>query len=98
MGDNRPITPEQALLAVKAAGLDLDRPLNEQLQSAQNGDLEQRVADLSEQVKTLSEAFGAAGQPTDHQSREHRFAEGYRDALNQSRTPWFGEGEGDDAA
>ena len=31
MSDDRPITPEQALLAVKAAGLDPDRSLSEQL-------------------------------------------------------------------
>jgi hypothetical protein len=32
VSDDRPITPEQALLAVKAAGLDPDRSLSEQLE------------------------------------------------------------------
>ncbi len=96
MSEDRPITPEQALLAVEAAGLDLDRPLSQQLRGAQNGELEQRVADLSEQVKTLSKAFGVAGQPTDPQSHQRRVAEGYREALNRSLTPWVGE-QHDDA-
>jgi len=99
--DDRPITGEQALLAVKAAGLNPDKPLTEQLPGDRNGDLEQQVADLSERVKTLSEALGAQGQgdqPTDLQSQERRFAEGYRDALNRSLTPWMGEGGPDGEA
>jgi hypothetical protein len=34
MADERPITPQQALLAVKAAGLDPDKSVNAQLQGA----------------------------------------------------------------
>jgi hypothetical protein len=68
MGDDRPITPEQALLAVKAAGLDPDMSVNAQLQGDLNGALERQLAHLSEQVKTLTEALGVAGQPTDPQS------------------------------
>jgi hypothetical protein len=54
------------------------------------------LADLSEQVKTLTEALGVAGQPTDPHSHQRRLAEGYREALNRSLTPWIGE-ERDDA-
>ena len=94
MGEERPITPEQAMLAVKAAGLDPDKPLNEQLQG--NGGLERQVAELSEQVKALFEARAA---PTDPHARERQFAETFRDALNENLTPWFGQGEEhDDAA
>jgi hypothetical protein len=62
MGEERPITPEQAMLAVKAAGLDPDKPLNEQLQG--NGGLERQVVELSEQVKALFEARAAPTDPT----------------------------------
>ncbi len=91
MAEDRPITPEQALLAVKAAGLDPDKSVNAQLQGGLNGALERQVADLSEQVKTLTEALGVAGQPTDPQSHRRRVAEGYREALNRSLTSWIGE-------
>jgi hypothetical protein len=96
MAEDRPITPEQALIAVKAAGLDPDKSVNAQLQGDLNGALERQLADLSEQVKTLTEALGVAGQPTDPQSHQRRVAEGYRDALNRSLTSWIGE-EHDDA-
>jgi hypothetical protein len=96
MADDRPITPEQALIAVKAAGLDPDKSLTAQLEGDQSGDLERQVAELSEQIKTLTEALDVAGQPTDPQSHERRVAEGYREALNRSLTPWIGE-EHDDA-
>ena len=96
MSDDRPITVEQALLAVKAAGLDPDKSVNAQLQGDLNGALERQLADVSEQIKTLTEALDVAGQPTDPQSHQRRLAEGYRDALNRSLTPWIGE-EHDDA-
>lgn len=96
MTDDRPITPEQALLAVKAAGLDLDRPLNAQLQGDRNSDLKRHVAHLSEQVKAL---FEARAVPTDPYARKAQFAENFRDALNENLTPWFGQGDKhDDAA
>jgi hypothetical protein len=99
MDDNRPITPEQALLAVKGAGLDPNRSLNEQLNGSEQLD-EKTIKGWV--IEAISEAMGAVGQgsgaqPTDLQSQERRFAEGYRHALNKSRTPWFGEGA-DDAA
>jgi hypothetical protein len=49
MADDRPITPEQALLAVKAAGLDPGKSLTEQLNTS---------SDLSEETVTgwVSEA------------------------------------------
>ena len=91
MAADRPITPEQAALAAKAAGLDLDRPLNEQLQSDQNGDLEQRVADRSERVETLSEALGAAGQPAEpHELLAER--------LHAAQSEWLTLGGPDDGA
>jgi hypothetical protein len=97
MSEERPITAEQALLAVKAAGLALDKPLNEQLDNGPN--LEQRLADLTAEVRTLRDTLGVEGQSdqTDPASRERTFAEGYRDALNRSITPWMAE-ESDDAA
>ena len=96
MAEDRPIIPEQALLAVKAAGLDSDKSVNAQLQGGLSGALERQLADLSEQVKTLTEALGVAGQPTDPQSHRRRVAEGYRAALNRSLTSWIGE-QHDDA-
>ena len=48
MSDERAISPEQALLAVKAAGLDPDRSLTQQLSGDGGVDLEQQVADLSD--------------------------------------------------
>jgi hypothetical protein len=97
MAEDRPITPEQALLAVKAAGLDPDKSVSAQLHGGLSGALERQVADLSEQVKSLTEALGVAGQPTDPQSRQRRVAEGFREALNRSLTPWIGE-KHDDAS
>jgi hypothetical protein len=91
MADEAPITPEQALLAVKAAGMDPDKSVNAQLQGDLNGALERQLADLSEQVKTLTEALRVAGQPTDPQSHKRRLAEGYREALNRSLTSWIGD-------
>ena len=92
MSDERSITPEQALLAVKAAGLDPDRSLTEQLQGDEGSDLEQRVAELGDQVKALSEAQAP---PPNLNTRQRQFAEDFRDALNRNLTPWFG---GDNAA
>lgn len=95
MTDDRPITPEQALLAVKGAGLDPDKPLNEQLNGPAQLDEQERQG-LG--YRSVSEAMGAgqgsSGEPTDPQQPHQRFAENYRDALNRSRTRWFGEGRG----
>jgi hypothetical protein len=90
MADDRPITPEQALLAVKAAGLDPDKPLAEQLNEPEQLD-EQTVKGWV--TEAVSEAIaGQGGQPSDPQTREREFAEAYRDALNKSLTPSMGEG------
>jgi hypothetical protein len=95
MTDDRPITPEQALLAVKAAGLDPHKSLSEQL----NG-----PAQLDEQpvkgwvTEAIGEAMGAAGQgaaagPTPPQPHE-RLAKQLHDA--QSRWITLGGPGGSD--
>jgi hypothetical protein len=93
MSDDRPITPEQALLAVKAAGLDPDKPLSAQLETSnEQGEYEAliaRVADLEAKVE-------AAGQapPTDPQ---HAFARALADKLNEAQSPSFTYGAPDAA-
>jgi enoyl-CoA hydratase/carnithine racemase len=67
---DRPITPEQALVAGKAAGLDPDKPLSEQLRGDRSGALERQIADLSERVNTLSDLLAEGGQSTSPQSHE----------------------------
>ena len=95
MSEERPITAEQALFAVEAAGLDPDRPLRDQLRGGQDRNMESRIDELGEKVTALSEALaGQGGEPADPQ---RRFAELYRDALNRSRTPWMGEQQADAA-
>lgn len=92
------ITPEQALLAVKAAGLDPDKPLSEQLSSSTDVSEEKVKGWVNE---AISEAMGAqdAGQATDPEAQERSWAENYRDALNRSRTSrWMTEQDYDDAA
>jgi hypothetical protein len=91
------ITPEQALLAVKAAGLDPDKPLSEQLHPSTEVSEEKVKGWVTEAVSEAMGAQDTAGQSTDPQVRELRFAEDYRDALNRARTPWMGE-DFDDAA
>jgi hypothetical protein len=93
MGEERPISGEQALLAVKAAGLDTDQPLSAQLQSDQNSDLEQQVADLSEQVGRLSESLGSTGQPAGPPPHE-RLAK----QLSDAQSKWMTLGGGSDEA
>jgi hypothetical protein len=100
MDDDRPITPEQALLAVKAAGLDTDRSLSEQLNGPTPLD-EQTVRGWVSEA--ISEAMapagqGSAGQPATPDQRERQFAEGYRDALVKAQSRWFAAEGGDDAA
>jgi hypothetical protein len=106
MSEERPITAEQALLAVKAAGLDPDKPLSEQLNGP--GQLDEKTV-KGWVTEAIDQAIGHQGQggggestesteSTDPQSQQQRFAEGYRDALNRSLMPWMGEEEHDDAA
>jgi hypothetical protein len=104
MSDERPITAEQALLAVKAAGLDPDKPLTDQLNRSSLVD-EQTVK--SWVADAVREALGAQGerstgesasaQPT---SAEKWFAERLRDALPDPgwMTPGSPSGGGRDAA
>ena len=93
MSDERAISPQQALLAVKAAGLDPDRSLTEQLSGDGGVDLEQRVADLSDQVKSLSEALGAQGQsaPLNEQHVGQTILDGINET--QAKSPWMSLGE-----
>lgn len=92
MADDRPITPEQALLAVKAAGLDPDKPLAEQLNEPAQLDEQTVKGWVTEAVSEAIGSAGQGGQPSDPQTRERQFAERYRDALNKSLTPSMGEG------
>jgi hypothetical protein len=97
------ITPEHALLAVEAAGLDPTRPLTEQLdgvrsddgaqgdEGVEGDDVAQQLAALGERIEALAEATRQAGQPADPQARERAFAESYLSALNASRTRWLGD-------
>jgi hypothetical protein len=85
---------------VKAAGLDPDKALSEQLIPSDRLDEETVKGWITEAV---AEAMGAqdsgnAGESTDPQVHERRFAEGYARALDKSRSRWFGEDGGDDAA
>jgi hypothetical protein len=80
MADDRPITPEQALLAVEAAGLDLDRPLNEQLNGPAQPDYETLASRVAELEAKLQEP----------QDPARAYAEKLRDAQSQ----WFSIGEG----
>lgn len=88
MGDS--ITPEQAIEAVKSAGLDVDRPLSEQLPEPAAAPSESAVRGW------VSEAVAEAQPPTPEQQAQ-RFAEGFRDALVEAQSPWFSFG-GTDAA
>src|SRR5215216_5500050 len=99
MAEDRPITPEQALLAVKAAALDTDKSLSEQL-NASGGLSEDQVKSwvrealaetLGAQPKEKSSSRSDWGGTTDPQPRERTFAEGYAKALDKSRSKWFGD-------
>jgi hypothetical protein len=91
MSDDRPITPEQALLAVKAAGLDPDKSLSEQLNEPAQLDEQTVKGWVGEAVAEAIDAQSQGAAPTDAQTQERQFAESYRDALNKSLTPWMGE-------
>jgi hypothetical protein len=88
MRDDRPITAERALLAVKAAGLDPGKPLSEQLDGDQSDDVAKQIAAMNERIDRIAEALSAHGEggggqsaPTQPTSAERRFAEGLRDAM-----------------
>jgi hypothetical protein len=63
MADDRPITPEQALLAVKAAGLDPDKPLAEQLNEPAQLDEQTVKGWVTEAVSKPSVPQGRAASP-----------------------------------
>jgi hypothetical protein len=98
MSDDRPITAEQAALAAKAAGLDLDRPLNEQLAGDGKGGIEEQLATLTAPVESLTEALGGQGnadQPTEPQAHEV-----LAEQLHAAQSKWhtYGEVAGSDCA
>jgi hypothetical protein len=93
MGKERPITPQQALLAVKAAGLDPEKLLSEQLSGPAQLDEGTVRGWVSE---AIGEAMGAADQASASQSTDRsRRSVGSPRATgtrsNQSLTPWMGE-------
>jgi hypothetical protein len=75
------ITPEAALAAVKAAGLDPDRALSEQVEQA-------APVDESTVRGWVSEAVAEA-RPASPQEQAQRFAEDFRDKLVEAQSPWF---------
>jgi hypothetical protein len=82
-----PITREQARLAAEAAGLDLSRPIDEQMGEPSTGtDLEQQVAALSEQVEMLTAVLGQTRQPADP---EQTLARGLAAKLGEAQSTWF---------
>lgn len=99
MTDNRPISAEQARLAVEAAGLDPSRPLTEQLEpgaAAMNEDrLRARIAE------EIAEALGRAEHPETGGPRTAEAAgRNLLNAIERSRTSRFvnlGEEEPDAA-
>jgi hypothetical protein len=104
MSDERPITAEQALLAVKAAGLDPGKPLTDQLNPPSSVDERTVKGWVTEAV---ADALGAQGEASARQSAsaeptsaEQRFAERLRDALPDPGwiTPGSRSGGGHDAA
>jgi hypothetical protein len=68
------ITPEQAILVAKAAGLDTT-------------DLERQASD-PDPIERAPEAPPAPAQPEPTKSPELLMAEGLREHLNASLTPW----------
>jgi uncharacterized coiled-coil protein SlyX len=82
-----PITREQALLAVQEAGLDISKPLDQQMREpAAGSELEARVAALSEQVESLTAALSQASQPADS---EQDLARGLAAKLSEAQSTWY---------
>ena len=86
MSEKPTITPAQAALAVEAAGLDLDRPLSEQV----GPDLEAQLGELNARVDRLTEAQGdhaeSTAEPVDP---EHAFARTLASRLAESQSKWL---------
>ena len=77
------ITAEQAIQAVKAAGLDATG-LEEQLaRRADSG-----PDDLGAKIERLEQALQRSQPPATEEQRERQFAETVRDHMNASLTPW----------
>ncbi len=81
------ITPEQAMEAVKAAGLDPDRTVSEQV--AAPGQVDERT------VKGWVSEAVAEAQPASAEEQALRFAEQFRDKLDAAQSRWFSVGGND---
>jgi hypothetical protein len=92
MADDRPISTQQALLAVKAAGLDPAKPLTDQLNSAApvdeatvRGWVTEAVAEALGTASQDSPDQPAQAQPTDEQQMGEAILKG----IQAARTPWY---------
>jgi hypothetical protein len=94
MADDRPITPEQALLAVKAAGLDPDKALAEQL--TPTGPDEETVKGWVREA--LGEAASQEPAATTPAEAEQQFARRQADAPARAQSKWINLSGRDDAA
>jgi hypothetical protein len=75
------------------AGLDPDRPLNEQLGAVKTDDVAAAISRLEERIDDLVSAQIPEPQPEPRQT----FASQYASALHNASSKWFTPG-GDDAA
>jgi hypothetical protein len=91
VAENRPISPEQARLAVVAAGLDPEKPLSEQPAPRIT---EQQVKEWAGEA--ITEVLASYGKDsTSKQESDQQMAERLRDSL--PKPGWISPG-GDDAA
>lgn len=79
------ISPAEAVAAAKAAGLDASS-LEAQIDQDADQDAGDRLAALEQRLAAVEQ------QPTDPEAAERKLAEDYRDALNQSLSPWIDVG------
>lgn len=75
------LTPEAALAAARAAGLDVDRPLSEQVAAP--------AAPTESTVRGWVSAAVEEARPPSPEEQAQRFAEDFRDKLVEAQSPWF---------
>ena len=85
-------TPDEALLVAKAAGFDVSDLERQTQQRSSESDLHRKVAGLEAKIAEMSEAA-----PVSPREQELAIAEGLRDHLNASLSPWHSPGEPDAA-